>query len=296
MLRKGLILLVVSLTVSLAVAQQTQEPKNSTDTIFHGPHQQPPQGQQQATRATRQHIGEQDAWGRSVRSIGRNNIPDPLGDYASVSATSLAAPKEAKSALRKALRELDKGHSAKLAKSAQHLDKARQYLEKAVAEYPEYATAWTKLGQVKADTGDPDGAIVALEKSVKLDERYLPPYDALVWLYMDKRDWDHATELAEFVLDINPLVVKMRWYLAGCAYESGRDDEALALFREIQSDAEAAKQFPQTHLFLGLIYARRGQLAKAAADYKLYLTFVPNAQDAEAIKKQLNEWQQLGVI
>ena len=291
MLRKALILLVVALTVSLAVTQ-AQEPKNSTDTVFHHPGGTP---QQEAQRqATQQHIGQQSAWERSVGSIGRDNIPDPLGDYASVSAASLAAPKEAKAALRKALRELEKGHSAKPAKSAQHLDKARQHLEKAVAEYPEYATAWTKLGQLKADTGDPDGAIVALEKSVKLDERYLPPYDYLVWLYMAKEDWDHATELAKFVLDINPLVAKMRWYLAGCAYESGRDDEALALFREIENDAEAAKQFPQTHLFMGLIYTRHGQLAKAAADYRLYLLFVPNAPDAEAIKKQLNEWQQLG--
>ena len=289
----GLILLGVSLTLSLAVAQ-AQEPKNSTDTIFHGPHQPPPQGQGTGQRqATQRHIGE---WDRLLRTGSRQPTPDPLGDYGSVSATSLAAPKEAQTALRKALRELDKGHSAKPAKSAQHLEKARQYLEKAVAEYPEYATAWTKLGQVKADTGDPDGAIAALEKSVKLDEHYLPPYDALVWLYMDKRDWDHATELAKFVLDINPAVAKMRWYQAGCAYESGRDDEAIALFREIQSDAEAAKQFPQTHLFLGLIYARRGELAKAAADYRLYLQFVPDAQDAEAVKKQLNEWEQLGAL
>jgi tetratricopeptide (TPR) repeat protein len=219
-----------------------------------------------------------------------------LGDYGSVSATSLAAPKEAQAALRKALRELDKGHSARPAKSAQHLEKARQFLETAVEAYPEYATAWTKLGQLKADTGDPDGAIAALEKSVKLDERYLPPYDALVWLYMAKEDWDHATELAEFVLEINPAVAKMRWYLAGCAYESGRYDEAIPIFREIQSDAEAAKQFPQTHLFLGLIYARRGQFAKAAADYQLYLQFVPDAPDAEAVKKQLNEWEQLSAL
>jgi tetratricopeptide (TPR) repeat protein len=287
LLRKGLILIAASLTVSLTVTL-AQEPKTSTDTVFHRPHQETPQ-QQGQRQATQRAWGEQSAWQNSVRSIGRNNIPDPLGDYAAVSATSLAAPKEAKVALRKALRELGKGTSA-------NLDKARQHLETAVAEYPEYATAWTKLGQVKADTGDPDGAIVALEKSVKLDEHYLPPYDYLVWLYMAKEDWDHATELAKFVLDINPAVAKMRWYLAGCAYELGHEDEAIALFREIENDDEAAKQFPQSHLFLGLIYARRGQLAKAAADYRLYLLFVPNAPDAEAIKKQLNEWQQLGAL
>jgi hypothetical protein len=73
---------------------------------------------------------------------------------------------------------------------------------------------------------------------------------------MAKEDWDHATELAKFVLDINPAVAKMRWYLAG-APTNQVDDEAIALFRESRAMLEAAKQFPQAHLFTGLIYARR---------------------------------------
>ena len=113
---------------------------------------------------------------------------------------------------------------------------------------------------------------------------------------MAKRDWGHATELAQFALDINPAYTKMRWYQAGCAYETRRDDEALALFGEIQSDTEAAKQFPQAHLFTGLIYARRGEFTKAAGDYRLYVEFAPNAPDAESVRKQLYEWEQLGVI
>jgi len=165
MLRKGMILVVGSVTLSLAGAQ-AQEQKSSTDTVFHQPGGTPQQRQQQD--ATRRVQGEMAAWGRSVESIGRKRPPNPLGADAVVSATSLAAPKKARNAFNKATRQLDKGHSA-------NLDKARQHLENAVAEYPEYAAAWTKLGQVKADTGDPDGAIVALEKSVQLDERYLPP-------------------------------------------------------------------------------------------------------------------------
>lgn len=279
MLRKGLTLLAISLTVSLAVAH-AQEPKSSTDPVFHLQ-----QRVKRVKRATQQ-------LSLSRRLIGPGpgtNVPTPLGPDSVVSATSLAAPKKAKFAFTKAMRELDKGPSASL-------DKARQHLENAVAEYPEYAAAWTKLGQVKADTGDPDGAIVALEKSVSLDERFLLPYDALVWLYMAKEDWDHATELTQFVLGINPAYTKMRWYRAGCAYESGRDDEALALFGEIRDDSEAVNQFPQTHLLMGLIHAQRGQLGDAAAAYKSYLELDPNVRDAEAIKKQLSEWEQIGVL
>ena len=263
MLYKGLILLVVLLTVSLAGAQVDYLPGQDV------------RDQQQLP----------------INPRIRTNIPTSLAGMpdAAVSATSLAAPKNARTAYDKALKKINKGRSA-------DLREARQYLEAAVDEYPQYAAAWTKLGQVKADLGDPDGAIAALEESVKLDERYLVPYDALVWLYMAKRDWVHAAELTRFVLDLSPADAKMRWYQAGCAYESGSDDEALTLFREIQSDAEAAKQFPQTHLFTGLIYARRGQIAQAAADYELYLQLVPSSPDAEAIKKQLHEWKEHGVL
>ncbi|MDA1236726.1 MAG: hypothetical protein O3A53_18235, partial [Acidobacteria bacterium] len=99
MLRRGLILLVASLTVSLAIAQ-AQAPKSSTDTVFHGPHQETPQqaGQRQDTQ---RHIGE---WERMSRGSGsRARTPNPLGEDAVVSATSLAAPKKARAAYDKAV-------------------------------------------------------------------------------------------------------------------------------------------------------------------------------------------------
>ena len=218
-------------------------------------------------------------------------ILTPLGGMqgAVVSATSLAVPKKAKASFQKGIKELGKGPSA-------NLGKAIAELEKAVAEYPEYAMAWTTLGQVKAQGGDSDGAIVALEKAVDADPRYIRPYEPLVRLYIGKGDWEHAAELSQFVLSVNPADTKMRWYQAVSNFETGRDDDAISLLGEIQSDAEAAKQFPQTHHIMGLIYSRRGQFGEAAAAYNRYLELVPTAQAAETIQKQLNEWQQLGVL
>ncbi len=218
-------------------------------------------------------------------------ILTPLGGIQAsiVSATSLAAPKKAKSSFEKGIKELGKGTSARL-------DKAMEDFQKAVDEYPEYAAAWTTLGQVKAQSGDSDGAIVALEKALDADPRYIRPYEPLVRLYITKGDWEHTAELAKFVLSVNPADTKMRWYQAVSTFETGHDDDAIAMLNEIQNDAEGAKQFPQTHHVMGLIYAKRGQFGEAAAAYKRYLELAPNTQAAEAIKKQLNEWEQLGVI
>ncbi len=206
-----------------------------------------------------------------------------------VSATSLAAPKKARSSFEKGIKELSKGSSARL-------DRAMEDLQEAVNEYPAYAAAWTTLGMAKAQTGDADGAIAALEKALEADQRYLRPYEPLVRLYMDKSEWERAAELTKFAVSVNPADTKMRWYRLVATFETGQDDEAIAQIGEIQKDAEGAKQFPQTHHILGLIYAKRGQFSEAAEAYNRYLELDPNARAAQTIKKQLNEWAQLGVL
>lgn len=219
-------------------------------------------------------------------------ILTPLGGMQQgsiVSATSLAAPKKAKASFEKGIKELSKGPSARL-------DKAAEDLQSAVNEYPAYAAAWTTLGQVKAQSGDTEGAIAAFEKALDADPRYLRPYEPLVRLYIGKGDWTHSAELAKFVVSVNPADTKMRWYQAVSTFETGRDDDAITLLGEIQKDAEGDKQFPQTHHILGLILAKRGQFGQAAESFNRYLELDPNAKAAEAIKKQLNEWQQLGVL
>ncbi len=189
----------------------------------------------------------------------------------------------------KGIKELSKGSSARL-------DRAMEDLQQAVDEYPAYAAAWTTLGMAKAQIGDADGAIAALEKALEADQRYLRPYEPLVRLHMERSEWERASELTKFAVNVNPADTKMRWYQAVATFESGKDDEAIAQLGEIQKDAEGAKQFPQTNHILGMIYAKRGQFIEAAEAYNRYLELDPNARAAEAIKKQLNEWQQLGVL
>jgi hypothetical protein len=103
-------------------------------------------------------------------------------------------------------------------------------------------------------------------------------------------------ELTQFVLGINPADTAMRWYQAVCSYETGHDDEAMKLIGEVVQDPEAASRFPQTQRIMGLIYAKRGEYAEAAAAFHRYLEWDPDGQAVPAVKKQLNDWEQLGVI
>ncbi len=246
---------------------------------------------------------EVDAPGFSANIIvlGRRDIGDdsdvgtfiltPLdATHASgASATSLAAPPKAKSSFEKALDELSKG-------SFSNREKAVRHLEQALALHPDYAAAWTILGQVKSQMGETEAAISALEKALQADARYLNPYGPLAQLMIAAGNWNRALELAEFVLSVNPANTQMRWYRAISQFEMKKQDEAIASLTELQSDEAGEQQYPQSHHILGLIYAGRGQFPQAAVEYRRFLELSPRAGISDKVRRLLHEWEQLGVI
>lgn len=204
-----------------------------------------------------------------------------------VSATSLQAPKKAAASYDKALREMTK-------KSGKP-EKAATELEKAVAEYPQYAAAWALLGDTRAKLNDTEGAREAYEKAVEADPDYLRPYPALVQMAVDANDWERTTELSDKMLSINPGITQVRFYQAVAQFNMGQIDDARSTAMAIQSGPDA-ERYPKTHQIIGLIYAKQGAFSEAAKEYRTYLKVDPNNVAVEQIKKQLNEWEVLGVI
>jgi hypothetical protein len=78
-----------------------------------------------------------------------------------VSATTLQAPKEAQKAFEKAKKAIDK----------MKYDEARPHLEKAVADYPQFAVAWTELGKCFQMARDLPQARAAFEKAIQADPK-----------------------------------------------------------------------------------------------------------------------------
>ena len=229
------------------------------------------------------------------RSMDRSEVGTfiltPLGgtQALAVSATSLAAPKKARSSFDKAVKELSKGRSSRA-------DKAIRDLEKAVTLYPEYAAAWAILGQTRSQSGDSEGAVDALERALQADSRYLRPYGTLAQLMIVAGNWERTMELADFVLSVNPTDTQMSWYRAVSQFEMKNHDEAITLLTELQSDEAGEKRYPQSHHVLGMIYADRGQFTEAASEYRRFLDRSPNTHVSDRVKRLLYEWEQLGVI
>jgi regulator of sirC expression with transglutaminase-like and TPR domain len=97
------------------------------------------------------------------------------------------------------------------------------------------------------------------------------------------------------MLSINPGMTQIRYFQAVAQFNMGRVDDARTIAMAIQASPDAA-QFPQTHQMMGMIYSQQGAFNEAAKEYRSYLQKSPDAASAEQIKKQLNEWEALGVI
>ena len=206
---------------------------------------------------------------------------------ASISMTSLTAPKKAKKAFQKAIKEMRK-------KKPKH-EKALKELEKSVAEHPEYAAAWNMMGVVQLQMQNAPAAREAFEKAVKADEKYLSPYLPLIKMSLQEQRWDEVSRMTGQLLRLNPHVSEAYFYNAIANFNAGRLEEAEKAIADLRLRDDADK-IPGSHHLLGMIFVKRGQFEQAAAAFRGYMAVEPDSQLASKLKRQVYEWEQLGVV
>ena len=240
-------------------------------------------------RSDRIRLGRRSVFDRpDVGVIVMHRLGGVRGD--AVSITTLEAPKNAQKAYERATKELRKKDASKRKPRKAVLD-----LEKAVAEYPKYAAAWTLLGQTKMNMNDPDGAREAFRMAMKADPRYLKPYAPLLQLELQESRWDQVSDLSAKLLKLNPNITDVKYYQSVANYNLGNYDEAEKAIEAVQSSQDA-ERFPQTYQILGLIQSKKGDFTKAATSYRSFVEAQPGSPAATKVKRQLMEWEALGVI
>ena len=199
-----------------------------------------------------------------------------------ISMSSLQAPKKAKKAFKKGVKEAGK----------KKWDKARREFEKAVAVYPEYAEAWYALGQIYQAQQQVDKAREAYRKSIDADEKYMNPYVKLALLDAMNNDWEKVAELTGLVLKRNPYDFPEAYFLNSMAHLNLKNNaEAEKAAREAIK-MEYWKQRPQLEQILGLALAFQNQYEEAAVHLRRYLELTPNARNAPIVREQLSRLEQ----
>lgn len=219
-------------------------------------------------------------------------------DGATLSAIPYKAPEEARKAYEKGMLALNKSN----------LPNARKSFELAVKIYPMYMSAWYQLGIVLQKQNELEDARNAFIRATTIDTRFLPPYLSLSTLAFEAGNWTDVLTLTEHILDHDPLnhgpisdyIVDLDPLSCTEAYFYN----AFANFK--LNNLEAAEKsglkaehfdllthFPQLHLLMGDIYARKSDYANAITEVKTYLALAPQAKNADHVRAQLAELEKL---
>ncbi len=204
-----------------------------------------------------------------------------------VSAKSLNAPKKAQTAFLKA--------RAENLKQKPNLKKMERSLQSAVGQFEEYAEAWDLLGRTQLALGKPGEARASFERSIAADSLFTRPYAQLLPLLAQSGDLEQTVAVGLKALDLNPHDNDARFYVTVAQLRLGRNEDAVASARQL-IERGGVDAYPQAYQLLAAGLANLGQYPEAARYYQSFLRASPDATAADDIRKQLTEWEQLGIV
>jgi len=215
-----------------------------------------------------------------------------------LSAAPYKAPRDARRAYEKGLE----------AESNRRLADARQYFEKAVEIYPKYANAWFQLGAVLQNLAQKESARTAYTHATTIDSKFLPPYLSLASMAYEAEDWTQVLNLTNHVLDLDPLnyanvtgyildldpldYAEAYFYNSAANYKLNKLEDAEKSGLKAER-LDVRPHFPQLHLLLAEIFARKNDYPAAISETKIYLELVPNAKDADQVRERLAKLEKL---
>lgn len=193
-----------------------------------------------------------------------------------VSVTSMAVPKEAHTAF-------EKGRKAG---SEKKFDEAVKELNKAVTIYPQYAIAWSLLGEIHRLQNQFEPAKKEYTQALASDPKFVSPYFGLATMAVVEGKWAEAARLTDQLIQLNSFAYPMAYFFNAAAnYNLGKLDAAEQSARKFQQ-MDTAHTRPDIATLLAGILAEKHQYAEAAQLYREFLVARPDAPNAAALKSE----------
>lgn len=217
---------------------------------------------------------------------------------ATLSALPYKAPKDARKAYEKGMQAEKNGK----------LGEAQKYLETAVEIYPSSANAWFQLGTILQKQNEEDAARKAFTQATTIDSKFLPPYLSLATMAYRSESWTEVLVLTDHILGLDPLnQAAVTTYIldldpmnyAGAYFYNAMANYQLKKMEDAERSALKAEHldllthFPQVHLLLAELFARKSDYGVAIAQIETYLALAPYAQGADQARERLAELQKL---
>ena len=200
-----------------------------------------------------------------------------------ISASSLAAPKDAKKAYEKGMGDLKK----------KKFEDAVKNFEKAVEVYPNYAAAWFELGRLHGAQGDAALARGSFQEAVKAEPKFVAPYMELAVIDWKAEKWQSVADLTDRVVKPDSFDYPQAYFLNALSnyYLKNMDAAEKSAREAVRLDTR--KQYLTTIRLLGVILAQKEDYTGAVEQLKSYLQLAPQASDAATVRNQLSQLEKL---
>lgn len=204
-----------------------------------------------------------------------------------MSLTTASAPKAARNAYKRGLQKLRR-KNPDFARSAASF-------ETAVETYPDFAAAWAALGEARLGLQDIPGARPAFERSMTADPSYLGPYEPLMDLAFDRKDWLGLVAFCDGYLALAPSSPKARFLVAVASMRLGELSRTEGLARSMMERGEAPR-WPWVYVLLGMAHAARAKYDEAAELHRKFIDLGREPETVAKLARKLDEWAVLGYI
>lgn len=194
-----------------------------------------------------------------------------------ISATTLAAPRNALKAYEKGMSEMRE----------RRWDAATLDFTKAVEAYPKFAAAWFTLGLLRQSRNDLPGAVEAWKEALKSDPRYEKPYEGLAAVAERQQNWTDVEKYSREWIHLTPEGFPMAYlYNAIANAQLNKMTESEAAAREgLRLDKD--HKIPRLSYVMGLILMQKHEYSDSAKFLRVYLELAPNAKDAAVVRQEL---------
>jgi hypothetical protein len=211
-------------------------------------------------------------------------VLSPLAKVAGtlISATDLMAPKEARKALERAQKEMQK----------KNLAEAEKQLKTAIEIYPHFAAAWFGLGCLYEYRRQNDDARAAFQKAIDADRMYVRPYIQLAQLSGREGKWQEVIDITDHALALDPLDSPEGYFLNAIANYNLHNLTASEHSALKAQRLDGRHLVPQVHLILADIMEQKQDLAGAMTQLRNYLKFAPPSAAVERVRSRLVAMEQ----
>jgi tetratricopeptide (TPR) repeat protein len=200
-----------------------------------------------------------------------------------VSAVSLAAPKDARKAYERGMDALKKKKT----------DDAVKNFEKAVELYPAYAAAWHELGKLQEGANNPDAARKSFGAAVQADPKFTAPYLELTVMALREKSWQEVAEISERIVKLDPFDYPQAFFFNAVANYNLQNMDAAEKSAVQAEKLDTRHLLPQVNQLLGVLMVQRKDFTGAAAQFRNYLKVAPDGPQAATVRNQLVEVEKI---